>query len=528
MTQEIRSQSLDVAQSGAGADTPSSTKSNESILTAAKGGSIVFAGNLFDNGCRFITGILLARLLGAEQLGMYNLTLTTATITANLALMGLRTAMVRYVSLYRSQQDPAKLWGTLQIGIGVTTFLSLLAGGSLYLWAGPIAVQLFDEPRLASLFQIASLIVPFLALNYILAAATRGFKKMQYTVISQNISLPLVRLILIGGLAITIGLTPTSALAVYGLTLLIVFVMLLYYLNKLFSLRRSLRTARRSFKEIFRFSLPLYLSGLVRTFRGNIQTALLGITSTITNVGVFAVASQINIIGRVFYGAIGVASAPIISELLDRGEREAIGHHYQTVTKWIFTVNLPVFLIVILFPVPILSIFGQSFVIGATPLIILAWANLVNTSTGIGSLIIDMSGNTSLKLVNSIIVSTITIATSIILIPIWGLTGAAVAALTTAVIGNSLPLLEVLYLFRLQPYNLSFGKPVIAGLVALATIWAIMHGLSFSETNLIYLAVNAIILLVVYGGTILLLGLSPEDRMILTHVRNRVNVIVQK
>jgi len=497
-------------------------KPDQNILTAAKGGSIVFAGDVFQQGVRLVAGYLLARLLGAEQLGLCNLALTVASIAAGLALLGLPSAMVRYVPLFTSRQDTARLWGTLQIGLGLTAIVSMLIGIGLFVLADPIAEQMFHEPELAPLLRVVSPIVPFLALCNTIAAATRGFKKMQYTVISQSISQPTIRLILVVALAAIVGLNAATALATYNVSVIIAFVIVLYFLNTLFPLKRPLRAARRDTRETLRFALPVYLSSLIGLFGGNVQTLLLGALGTAANVGIFAVASQINIFGRIFHGSIVTTSAPIVSELYGRGEREQMGRFYQTVTKWTFTVNLPLFLIVLLFPGPILSIFGQSFVGGATALSILAWASLVQTGTGICGLVINMTGNTHLRLMNSLVTFVLTLGLNFLLIPRWGLVGTAVAAVASAIVMNALRLLEVFILFRLLPYNSSFVKPIAAGLMALAAA----RGLRFlfpSEVTLIHVAMNVVVLLAVYVGTVLLLGLSQEDRMVLTRLVQRVN-----
>jgi O-antigen/teichoic acid export membrane protein len=308
---------------------------------------------------------------------------------------------------------------------------------------------------------------------------------------------------------------------------MMVFLMLLYFLNRLFPLKRPLRTARRDAREMLRFSLPVYLTNLIGIFGGNIKTILLGTLNTVTNVGIFSVASQINMIGQMFHEGIATASAPIVSELYDRGEREQLGRFYQTVTKWTFTLNLPLFLAVLLFPVPILSIFGQSFVGGAKALTILAWANLANTGTGICGMVLNMTGYTSLKLVNSLVTFVLTLGLNILLIPRWGLMGAATASLAAAVTINLFRLSEVFILFRLLPYNVSFAKPVAAGLVTLAVVWG-MRQLFPTEANLVCTAMNTILLFVVYVGMILLLGLSQEDRAVLAHLRRRVGTILSK
>jgi O-antigen/teichoic acid export membrane protein len=496
------------------------------VLTAAKGGGIIFAGNVFQYASRFFIGILLARLLGAEQFGLYNLAMTAAAVAAGLALLGLKPALVRYVSLYASRRDSAGLWGTLQIGLGLPALLGVLMGVGLYVLAPAIAERLFSEPRLVPLLRLVSLVVPFLALSRLIAAATRGFNKMQYTVIAQKISQPLIRLVLLLILAI-IGLNAARALASFGLTTAVVFAMLLFFLHKLFPVNRPFRMARRDTRELLSFSLPIYLVNLIKTFRGSIQILLLGALNTVATVGVFTVATQVNTLGKMFHNSVVTASMPIVSELHGKGAWKQMGHYYQTVTKWTFTANLPIFLITILFAAPILSIFGRDYVGGATALILLAWANLVNASAGICGVVIDMSGNTSLKLFNSVVVTVLSLGLSVLLIPTWGLVGAAVAALVAAIVVNLLRLVEVFFVFRLLPYNLGFLKPILAGLVALIVAWAIRQSFA-TETDLFYTLINSILLLAIYAGVILALGLSQEDRVVLSRLRQRMRAVLSR
>jgi O-antigen/teichoic acid export membrane protein len=501
-------------------------KPDRNILTAAKGGGIMFVGRLFAYISRFIIAFLLARLLGAEQYGLYQLTLTTATLAGGLALLGLDTALVRYVALFASRRDEAGLWGALQIGLGITAVLSVLIGGGLYILANPIAEQLFHEPTLAPLLRLISLVVPLLTLSDILAGATRGFKKMQYTAIAQDIARPLIRLILIVVLAI-MGLSAARALIIFGLAFAISFGMLVYFLHKEFSLKRPLGSARYDTRAMLSFSVPVYLSGLMTTFQSSLQTVLLGALNTVTSVGIFTVASRVNLVGQMFHNSVTTAAGPVIAELYGRGEREQMGRLYQTTNKWVFTLNLPIFLTIVLFPAPILSIFGKSFVDGSTALVLLAGAAIVNAGTGMCGAVLDMTGYTKLKLVNSIVQLVLSLGSNILLIPRWGVAGAATTVLIVTCAVNGLRLLEVFILLRLLPYNLSFLKPITAGLVTLAVVLAIGRWLPV-EANLIYTAIQVLIIFAVYAAITLLLGLSPEELVVLARLRRRIRITLSR
>lgn len=471
---------------------------------------------------RFFMGIVLARGLGSEQYGLYSIALTTATLLAGLSILGMSAALVRYVALFVSRQDEQGVWGTLQITIGIPTALSLILALGLFVAAAPVAELVFHEPKLTTSLRMISLAIPFLTLNTTIADATRGFKKMQYTAISKNIVQPIIKLLLVLILAVA-GMTAVEALAAHTVSVVVALILLVYFLNGLFRLWRPLTSARYETREIIKFSLPLYLSRLVRAFRGNIQTVLLGALNSVTSVGIFTVVSQVNMVGRMFHDSLAEVSDPIVSDLYGRGEREELARYYRTMTKWTLTLNLPFFLVILLFPGPLLSIFGEDFVTGTLALIILAWGNLINAGTGISGVVLNMTGNTTWSLVNTIALSVLLIGLNVWLIPTWGVVGAAVASLTSMSLVNIMRLFEVLFLVRLWPYDRSFLKPVVAAIDGGLAAW-IVGRLLPDLPNLVYLILCVAVLFAVYFGVLLMLGLSEQDRVVLTRLGKRLGL----
>ncbi|HUE98220.1 MAG TPA: flippase [Anaerolineales bacterium] len=489
------------------------------LVGVAKGGGITLAGKMFNNAIRLVTAFLLARLLGAEQYGMYQLSLNVITLVAGIVLLGFDRALTRFMAISVARRDDNKTWGILQLGIGIPLLLSVLTNIGLFLLAYPVAEQLFHDIRMAPLIQIVSIFASFSALSDVLIGAVRGFKNMQYPVIAKFMVQPVVKLILVGVSAL-LGLQVWHAVIIFGIGELVTAGLLLYFLNQLFSLRRPIGSGQRNLREMVAYAIPDWLAGLLTTFRINIQALLIGTLGTIAGVGIFAVADQLNKIGHDFYTSINTSADPYIAELHDSGKTKELGHLYQTATKWSLTINLPFFLTFMLFSEQILSIFGKSFVGGATALIILAWANLVDVGTGMCGTILSMTGHTRLKLVNNIVSISLSIGLNVLLIPRFGIVGAAVSALLVYIALNSIRILQVYYLMRLTPYNRTFLKPIAAALVAFGVIFALKTWLPVGE-NILFVAAYAFTLLGIFAGMIWLMGLSSEDRMLLDRVMQK-------
>jgi O-antigen/teichoic acid export membrane protein len=507
-------------------DTPDKTKNSSferNVLQTAKGGSFLAAGSLFEFGMRFVIAFLLARVLGAEQYGMYNLAISAAVIVASISALGMDDGMIRYIAVMVSKRDEKGVWGTLQIGFGIGVVMSILTGAGLFLLAEPIGERLFHEPQLVPLLRLFSLIVPPLTLSNILVGAARGFKRMDYSALAENVIQFVIRLVLIGVLAL-IGLNVFVASIVFGLSELAATITLIYFLHKEFSFKRPVSEARRDFREIFNFALPFWMSGLLSKFRKNIQVVLLGTLNTVTGVGVFSIVSSINMLGRVSYLSIIASVKPFLAELYTQRNLEQMGRLYQTTTRWTLMTNLPIFLLMVLYPAPLLSIFGESFVAGAPALVILAYAELANAGTGICGSIIDMTGYTKLKLINSVIWVVLLSVSNVLLIPRWEILGAAAATLISTATINLLRIVEVWILLRLQPYNRSFLKPLAAGLGAFVGAQILGQWLS-ADATLVHTALHVLFVLTVYAGLTWVMRLAPEDKTVLLRLNQQASFL---
>ncbi|MBK9055291.1 MAG: flippase [Chloroflexi bacterium] len=496
------------------------------VLSTAKGSSIVAVGRLFNYGGRIVITFVIVRLLNAEQYGLYNIAISVTTIAAAIALFGLDTTLTRQIAVMKGRRDQAGLWGTIQIGLSLGLLLSTLLSIILFALSYPIATQIFNEPRLAPLLQLSCLFVPSLTMGDALAGATRGFKNMRDMVVSQNIVQPIVRLLLVGGLAF-FRFNIFHAIIAYGVADVVSTLMLVYYLNRHFPLKRSLRGARRDTKAILSFTFPVWLTGMMSTFRGNIQTLLLGSLTTVVNVGIFSVASQLNLLGSIFHASITTSSRPLIAELHDRNDWSRLGRLYQTTTRWVVILNLPFILLMMLIPAQLLSLFGKSFVDGAVALRVLAFVSLVNAGTGMCGAVLEMTGHTTLKLINAIIRLILSVVLNLLLIPRWGLLGAAITALIIESVANILPLIQVWNLYRLLPYSRDLVAPIVGGIAA-AAAFALLALKFPPENSLIHTVFLILLSFGVYLAVILSLGVSAEELILLVRSRNRVSALLSR
>ncbi len=434
----------------------------------------------------------------------------------SIANLGLDSAMERYVAVLVRRGDTAGIWGTLQIGIGISAATSILTGAAFFAFAEPIAVRIFHEPRLVTMLQLFAFIIPLLTVSNLVAAAARGFKRMDYSALAKDFTQPLVTMVLIAILSL-LGLDAFTAGLAFGIADLTGAVLIFYLVHRQFSLRRPLRQADRDFRNVLAFALPFWLSGLLTKLRKNVQTVVLGTLTTIANVGIFSLMTSANMVGRVANLAISTSARPIFAELQDGGDRDRVGRLYATTSRWTLTLNFPIFLVMVLYPEPILAIFGEDFAAGSAAFAVLAWAELANAATGTCGSVLDMTGYHKLKVVNSVLWIALLIAANVVFVPAMGVMGAAIAVLIGTAAVNLIRLAEVRILLGLQPYRLEMLRSVVAAAGAYAIGTAL--DLAIPATGgLQYLLLDASIVGLSYLGLLVLLGVSQEDRFVLQRV----------
>ena len=483
----------------------------QNILTAAKGGGVSFAGRIIEYVIRFAFGIFIARVVGVEQYGLYTLAITVSLIATNIAMLGLQTGMVRFLPAAIREKDDQTAWGIIQVSVGIPLIFSLILAGGLLILADPLAGLLFQDTRMVPLLRIASLLIPLDTLSSMAYVITISYKQPQYSVITDNILAPLIKLLLAASF-LAIGLSTQGILFAQLIASLTALLVLIYFVNSLFPLRRTLGSATKHLKKLIRYSLPVYLGWIVNTLQSTFTTLALGFLGLATGVGVYAAASRFSLIGSMFYLSVGNISTPIFADLHSQGNTAQMKAYYQTTARWLLMFNIPVFLTSVLYAKPLLWLFGDDFTAGVSSMIILAFGTLAYTSTGLGANILDMTDHPKVNSINSLIMVFILIFLNILLVPRWEVLGAALATSISIVLVNVISLIEVWILLRMQPYNRSLLKPILAGLVAGSIAALINH--FFSLSYFLQLIVGGGMLWFVYLGLLFLFKLPHDDMLV--------------
>jgi len=489
----------------------------ETIAEAARGSALLLLGRMFEYSGRFLFMLLLAHFVAAEQYGIYVLGTTILGILLGIILLGLDVGVVYYIPRLVNRGAEDSLRGLVFLALGVPLLLGILTGTGL-VYFGSDLKDFFDEPGLLLLIPLMAIALPLNAVLAMATQATIGFKRIRYKVIAQDVVLTAVKLSLLA-LSVLLGITVVGAMAIHTVGTAVAGIFALYFLHKLLPL--NCRDAIRfEPKQVFGFSIPVYLSRLAAMMEGNVQIILIGILAGSASVGIFGVSLQLSMLGIMLYDAVVISVEPHISDLSSKGRLAELRPLHQMATKWSFVFGLAVFLVILLFSRDILIIVGESFASGEHVLLLLAFANLIRSMTVVSTPMITMTGRPWLNTANSTLALLCSLGLGLWLIPLMGLVGAGISVAGSVFLVSVVRTVEVYFLFNLLPWNRTFLKPVAAALFSLGLTHILQ--ISVLPASLPGVLLGISILLLSYAAILVLLGLDEHDLMILQQLRSRM------
>jgi len=249
---------------------------------------------------------------------------------------------------------------------------------------------------------------------------------------------------------------------------------------------------------------------------------MLGIFLDVRQVGIYAIAGALVGFVPVALQSVNQIFSPTIADLHSRGEHALLGRLFQTLTKWIVGLTLPMAFVMIIDSKPLMRLFGPAFEGGWMVLVLGTLGQLINAGTGsVGNLLL-MSGNQRrLIRVQAIMAAFVVVATAGLVRP-FGIVGVALAAALTNAITNYLNLREVRAALQLSPYNRTYLRLLLPCAASVAAVLGVRLLTAGFHPEWMTIAAALLVGYAAFCGLALLVGLDDDDRMIVTAIQRRL------
>ena len=470
--------------------------------------------------------VLVSRWLEPKNAGSLFELIALFTIVSSTLQLGGDVGLIRWVSRARAVGGLDRVRRILAIAL-TPVFLTGIAASAAIWVAAPAVAHTFlrgMNPAVAVAdVRIVAPLVPLGALSACVVAAARGYGRMWPYLAIEGLGKPVARMGLVLA-ALILGLGLQGALVAWSAPIIIGLVAGWLILGRLIraeptgvtegtparagmarhratrresAWRRAAGVRRRPGQprhreqspradgsrerlaaDFWRFAGPRGFAGTFQIVVVWLDVLLVGAMLSRYAAGVYGAVSKLAVVGTFAFEGTRLAIAPQLSALLARNEHARTADLYQSATRWLIMASWPVYVVFIIFPTVVLGIFGHRYTAGASSLVVLSFAMLVNLGTGDVSVVLLMGGKSSWNVVNALGALVINIGLNFALLPHLGILGSAIAWAASIAFDNLAAMIEVWLVLHLRPFGPGYGLVVaatagcfgIAGLAARALL----------------------------------------------------------
>ena len=498
---------------------------DEDIRDLAGGAMVVLLGKM----ARVSRGAFIwvvTVLCGLEVQGLYSLAWAVCSTLNKIARFGLPRGTVYFVNQARAsggnveQQQQASLAAGALLALGASSVVIVA------LWWSADAIEAFYDRPIGHVMRIMVFTAPFVALAWVFTSATRALRIMRYEVYVRSVCGPAI--LFVGGTFVGFAGFGLEGIAWVQLTMAVGnFLLALILFNRHFSVGGVIAAARRHLpiRAVARFSGPVMLADLLYAVLTQLDVLMLGRFVDIRLVGIYVIARRLASIVLKAPQAFDAIFSSIASELSASNRVAELGERVVVISRWVLTINLPIFACLLLVGEPILQTLGQKefavasdLQLGLYILFILCIGMLVQSVFAVAEPLLAMTGRPGLNLFNNVVWLVSNFGLNLWLIPRHGLIGAALGAMATTMFINALRVSEIYLFRRILPFRSTQLKPLLAAVIAVLPAWWFRQAQVELWSRILIPTISYV---VTYGVVLVTLGLESEDRMLLGRMLQR-------
>jgi len=489
------------------------------LLDITKKSSIVFIGKVISIILGIVFNFIAARYMGPQVYGRFMYVYTFIGFFPLVIKLGLDQGLISFIPRLTEENRFEERNSLISFSFGLILISSGLLAGIVVLNSEFIAEFILNNKELANLVKFLAPLIVFIALIKIYRGIFRSVNKVKYFIQGYRIILPCAKVGVLFGAAFL-------GYEIYGLvtSFYIGFIISsIYLLKTAISLGLTGKIKIKywtRYKELLIFSFPLLLSGLLSFFLKKTDTFMIGYMLTEDKVGIYNIALRIGTMSGFVLTAFNTIFAPIISSLYHKGNMQKLSEMYKVITKWVVSINLVVFSLILLFNNQLMRVFGKEFKLGATALILISLGQIIRVAVGSAGYINTMTGYPQYEFYTSFLTVGINISLNYLLVPVYGIEGAAFASFTSLGLTNIIRLLLVYKNHKIHPYSFEYVKVLGVCSVSFFLVWSLKKVVVMNW--LIELIGLSVVYLVLASLFYFLFAISENDQFILDRIKSRL------
>lgn len=438
---------------------------------ALKNTVFVFLASSFAGVLAYFFKLLLARKLSVEDFGLFYAVFAVFGLVAFLRQMGLSQTLVKHIAEFRIKRKFKEIKSYINTVFLIQFIASIIIASFFIIFSRQIAVNYLKYPGAANLIMVFSIYFVLLPVQRIFSAICQGFQKMNYY--SLITVLEMIFIFVVTVLLFLFGFGVLAPIIAYASVNILVFLVIYPLMKKKFPLLFKLKAVYKlvTTKKIFKFALPIFFTGVASALFGYTDTVVITFFRSMNEVAFYNVGMPTSRVLLVFSTSLAVILLPLTSELWHKRDLVRLRDGLLQLYKYSTILILPLALLMFVFPEIILRIlFGESYIGAAMVLRILSFVGIIFSIGKINNTIIVGIGKPSIVTKYSIFAVLFNVIADIILVPIYGIVGAAAASLTAYVILTSFSIFYIRRLIKVKIPVGVFAKIIVSAAVFLLVI----------------------------------------------------------
>lgn len=487
-----------------------------SLKLLAKTSLVVLIGLIISKVLGYTYRIIIARYYGPEVYGLFSLAVIILAWFITLSTLGITDGLIRFIPQYRGSKEKEKIFYLFNLSTKILLVASFISAFFLFSFSDFIAISIFHNPALIDLLKLISFFVPIAVLSNQFLVALRCYEHISSFSLVYNILQNIVRVLTLI-LFVILGFQASSVVLSYSFGFLFVliasYLICKYKISELFVKSELSQKDKITVKKSFlSYSFPLLFLGVVSMLFYWTDSFFLGYFKGVESVGLYNAAVPIALLLSIMPELFMQLFFPMINRYYSNKNYELIKQLSKQLGKWIFIVNLPIFILIFVFPGAAINIlFGSQYLMAQNALRILIFGSFIISIATISNNLLSMAGKSKLVLFDIMLASIINIVLNTILIPMpsilgmgnsLGINGAAIATALSIIFLNILFFFQAKKHLGIMPLRNKMINIFIIGIIT-ATILFYFRTV-FPSQNILLVVLLALGFLAVYAFLILL------------------------
>jgi len=382
-----------------------------------------------------IRGVILGRLLGPAVYGIMNIPVPYIQISLILSNLGFTAAVAKLMPehLQKGRNDLARM--IYRAAVFLTLALSVLWTVLLILFAPKIIRDIAHRPDALGPMIVYSLIIPFMAVNTIYAslllAVQRGKLRAKITAIhgALNVALPIVCALIWQGQAVPViaGFLTAEIIGTF-------FFVLLFRRNILSGFGKGSGALVTGVQSVFGFGFLFFFANLGWNVLNSIDRFMVTYYLPVEQYGFYSMAAQVITAFNIISGTVGTALVPSLAVARSLGDQRIFDRQVQSVSRFALIALVPIVAIAFLLSGDFFELVLPAFLPSVLIIQILAFIGFVDLFCRVAWSALVAHGRGGQVALAYITAAVWNIVWNRLLIPRHGITGAAVATLSSFVV----------------------------------------------------------------------------------------------